>query len=197
MPFLVPDVTDENDALATFAGQQLRQMATTMQGLNAEQLQSTPTASALSLHVLALHSVSVVYNVAVWINPDHPVCAADRLPETVDLAEGVDCRRYKDLEKLTAENLISSLERAAEDAEQVLRDAVLSALVVHKPKGPWLKGDERWNNRWCALHLTQEIARHVGHADVIRETIDGGFAYQLNAQFDGTKWPPAHLLIVN
>ncbi len=29
------------------------------------------------------------------------------------------------------------------------------------------------NRRWVLLHLIEEVARHAGHADLIRETIDG------------------------
>lgn len=29
------------------------------------------------------------------------------------------------------------------------------------------------NLRWVAMHLIQETARHAGHADIIREAIDG------------------------
>lgn len=27
--------------------------------------------------------------------------------------------------------------------------------------------------RWMLLHLVEEFARHAGHADVIRESLDG------------------------
>lgn len=29
------------------------------------------------------------------------------------------------------------------------------------------------NRRWVLLHLVEELARHAGHADIIREAIDG------------------------
>jgi hypothetical protein len=29
------------------------------------------------------------------------------------------------------------------------------------------------NRRWVVLHLIEELARHAGHADLIRESIDG------------------------
>ena len=29
------------------------------------------------------------------------------------------------------------------------------------------------NNRWILLHLIEELARHAGHADIIRESLDG------------------------
>ncbi len=31
--------------------------------------------------------------------------------------------------------------------------------------------------RWVLMHLIEEIARHAGHADIIRETIDGETGY--------------------
>ncbi|TFB69827.1 DinB family protein [Cryobacterium sp. Hz9] len=32
---------------------------------------------------------------------------------------------------------------------------------------------QRWNLRWILLHLIEEAARHNGHADLLREAIDG------------------------
>ena len=33
--------------------------------------------------------------------------------------------------------------------------------------------DRRYNLRWILVHLIEEYARHNGHADLIRESIDG------------------------
>lgn len=32
---------------------------------------------------------------------------------------------------------------------------------------------DRWNLRWIMVHMIEEYARHCGHADLIRESIDG------------------------
>ena len=45
--------------------------------------------------------------------------------------------------------------------------------------------------RWFALHQIEENARHAGHADILRESLDGKGAYELNARADGEEWPPA------
>ena len=38
----------------------------------------------------------------------------------------------------------------------------------------WLPdGVEAWSVRWVLLHLIEETARHAGHADIIREALDG------------------------
>jgi Protein of unknown function (DUF664) len=36
-----------------------------------------------------------------------------------------------------------------------------------------LAGMTDHNLRWVLLHHIEEVARHAGHADIIRETIDG------------------------
>jgi hypothetical protein len=41
--------------------------------------------------------------------------------------------------------------------------------------------------RWVLLHLIEELARHAGHADIVRESIDGATAYELMAAAEG--WP--------
>ena len=53
---------------------------------------------------------------------------------------------------------------------------------------PWNPQDyDNWSVRWVLLHLIQETARHSGHADIVRETIDGGSAFPLMAAAEG--WP--------
>ena len=34
-------------------------------------------------------------------------------------------------------------------------------------------GGASWNLRWILIHMIEETARHCGHADLLRETIDG------------------------
>jgi hypothetical protein len=42
------------------------------------------------------------------------------------------------------------------------------------PEAPWNKPGARWSARLVLLHVIGETAQHAGHADIIRETIDGG-----------------------
>ncbi|GAA1939796.1 DinB family protein [Brevibacterium antiquum] len=44
----------------------------------------------------------------------------------------------------------------------------LDTLMARKPSS-----GERFNVRWVLIHMIEEYARHVGHADLIRESIDG------------------------
>ena len=46
--------------------------------------------------------------------------------------------------------------------------------------------------RWVLLHLIEEVGRHAGHADIVRESIDGATMYELKAAAEG--WPASDWL---
>ena len=41
------------------------------------------------------------------------------------------------------------------------------------PEAPWFEPGARWSSRRALLHVLAETAQHAGHADIIREGIDG------------------------
>ena len=43
-----------------------------------------------------------------------------------------------------------------------------------------------WTVRWVLLHIIEELARHAGQADIIRESIDGATMYELLFALDGS-----------
>jgi hypothetical protein len=54
--------------------------------------------------------------------------------------------------------------------------------VVHLPDldaahpllpAPWFEPGARWSARRVLLHVIAETAQHAGHADIIRESLDG------------------------
>lgn len=64
---------------------------------------------------------------------------------------------------------LRSLYRAAcERSRQALAGADLSALSVGADRD-----GAHWNLRWILTHLIEETARHCGHADLLREAVDG------------------------
>jgi uncharacterized damage-inducible protein DinB len=74
----------------------------------------------------------------------------------------------------TPEELLALFDEAVRRSDAVLDRALA-------PEGPGLDGlsvlddaeDGRFSLRWILLHLIEEYARHNGHADLIRESIDG------------------------
>ncbi len=41
------------------------------------------------------------------------------------------------------------------------------------PQAPWFEPGARWSARRVLLHIIAETAQHAGHADIIRESLDG------------------------
>jgi uncharacterized damage-inducible protein DinB len=41
------------------------------------------------------------------------------------------------------------------------------------PEAPWFEPGARWSARRVLLHVIAETAQHAGHADIIRESLDG------------------------
>jgi uncharacterized damage-inducible protein DinB len=53
-------------------------------------------------------------------------------------------------------------------------DAILTALTgLDQTMAIPTEDDKRHSARWVIAHMTSETARHAGHADILRELIDG------------------------
>jgi len=63
---------------------------------------------------------------------------------------------------------LEAVARSEAAVEQVVADGGLDRLVVANPEG-----SEAFNLRRVVVDLIEEYARHTGHADLIRESIDG------------------------
>lgn len=68
----------------------------------------------------------------------------------------------------TPEQLRTLFDETVADSDEVIAGAGLDDLAVRPDK----RG-EHGSLRWILLHLVEEYARHNGHADLIRESIDG------------------------
>ena len=188
MPFLTSETADERDSLATFSRQQIDQIATALHGLDREQLAMVPSASGMSLGALARHVLLVAGRAVLTFAtaPEAPASPSEDLQQFQ--AEGTiapEALRAED----TADSLSQGLRRVGEELAAAIRAADLETRGP-VPAQPWFEGRETWTMRWYALHQIEENARHAGHADILRESIDGKGAYELNALADGQPWPP-------
>ena len=82
-----------------------------------------------------------------------------------------------------------STTRSPRETEAVIAGIPDLGQAVPVPQGvPWYPDDvDAWSVRWVLLHLIAETARHAGHADIVRESIDGATAFPLMAAAEG--WP--------
>ncbi|GAA2007681.1 DinB family protein [Nakamurella flavida] len=73
----------------------------------------------------------------------------------------------------TVESVLAQSQAVAERTAEVL--AALPDLDASQPlpEAPWFPPGARWTARRVFIHLIAETAQHAGHADIIREAIDG------------------------
>ena len=151
----------ERAGLSEFLDYQREALIAKLQGLTDEQARMTPTASSLSLLSLIKHS-------AIWERRWFQVIVAgrsfpDKWPEV--RSEQVD-HTFQLTEDDTVETVI------ADYRDQIAASqAILGSFDLDAPCA-WPEMANQ-NLRWVALHMIEETARHAGHADIIRETIDG------------------------
>jgi Protein of unknown function (DUF664) len=77
---------------------------------------------------------------------------------------------------LAGETLASVLGRYEEVASRTdeLVGSLPSLDASHPlPEAPWFEPGARWSARRVLLHIIAETAQHAGHADIIRESLDG------------------------
>jgi hypothetical protein len=85
-------------------------------------------------------------------------------------------RRADEFRLLPDETLAGVLDDYAEVARRT--DELVASLpdlnASHAlPKAPWFPPGERWSARRVLMHIMAETAQHAGHADIIRESLDG------------------------
>ena len=177
MPGNVPPVTDERDGLLAYLAQQRYVLRLTAYGLTDEQARAAPTVSALSVGGLIKHVTAVEH---AWMD----TVLQRRQGSVEDYAANFRLGPDETLAGVLASN-----DEAARRTGAVIADIADLGQAVPVPQGvPWFPDDiDAWSVRWVLLHLIQETARHAGHADIVREAIDGATAFPLMAAAEG--WP--------
>jgi len=177
MPGLVRPVTDERDALLAYLDQQRHVARIAAYGLTDEQARETPTPSALSVGGLINHLAHVERQ---WIRTLQGRDERDYETYAASFNIGPD---------ETLRDVLADYERAAEETAAAIAAVADLGQPVPIPKGvPWFPQDvDAWSVRWILLHLIEETARHVGHADIVREAVDGATAFSLMAAVE--EWP--------
>ncbi|MFB9312742.1 DinB family protein [Nocardioides plantarum] len=148
----------------------------TVDGLTDDQARLTPTASELCLGGLIKHVTVIERQWAAFV-VDGPDEAPDvdwanvdwSNPPAVVLAH-LDGFTMRDDETLAG--LLAAYDEAAASTDELVRTVDLSARHP-LPTAPWFEPGASWSTLRVFVHLVAETAQHAGHADIIRETIDG------------------------
>jgi uncharacterized damage-inducible protein DinB len=175
LPGTVRPIADERDGLLAYLAQQRLALRATVHGLTDEQARATPSASGLSLGGLIKHAAQCERGWVAGI-------IANRLPET-----GRDWEAEFQLQDgETLEWALAFYDEVAKETEAIIAEIPDLGQPVPVPPAPWYPRNVKfWSVRWVLLHLIEEAARHGGHADIIRESLDGKTWYELMAAAEG------------
>jgi uncharacterized damage-inducible protein DinB len=149
----------------------------TVRGITDEQARRRTTVSELTLGGLIKHVAATEQAWADFI-VDGPAPAPDIDWASVDWSNPPpEAAAWADGHRMTeSETLDGLLARYAEVAART--DELVAALpdldaTQPLPEAPWFEPGKLWSARRTILHLVAETAQHAGHADIIREALDG------------------------
>ncbi|MCF8568651.1 DinB family protein [Gordonia sp. HY002] len=163
-----PARDDEITGFVNYLDQQLDHLRAALYGLTEEQARLTPCRSALSVGGLLKHIARDLPNAAARLRGEK----VERVFDEAGFAEYMGSFALTDDE--TAAALIERF-----DADRV---EFIAAARGCDPDGDSMELPAPWagifdsrpiKNRYYLGHLLEEYARHAGHADIIREEIDG------------------------
>ncbi|GAA2232054.1 MULTISPECIES: DinB family protein [Kitasatospora] len=170
MPILVRAESDERDGLLAFLDAQRGAIRRAAFGLTEEQAAATPSVSSLSVAGLVKHVARCERFWILGILMDD-----ERGKVTPD--DWADEHRLLDGETLAG--WLKEYEAVAAETEEAIRSLPDLDVDAALPTAPWFPPGSRRTARWILMHLIEEVARHAGHADIIRESTDGRTAFEL------------------
>ncbi|WP_152362259.1 DinB family protein [Microlunatus speluncae] len=152
------------DLLHLFADER-KNFAITLRGLSDEQARAKATVSDLTLGGLTKHLAATQWHWCLVITePDENA--------ELDLESGMS--QYYMAEDDTLAGLVVDFDDAAAFVDRVIKETPDLEATVPLPTAPWAPEREWWSVRRILLHILREVSHHAGHADLIRETLDGG-----------------------
>jgi uncharacterized damage-inducible protein DinB len=138
----------------------------TARNLTDEQANTRSTVSDLTVGGLIKHVTQVEGTWARFVT-EGP--SAHQYAGEIDWTEYVNTFRMAEGETLAG--LLADYDEVAARTDDLVRTVDLDA--GHPlPEAPWFD-KESWSARRTFLHIIAETAQHAGHADIIREAIDG------------------------
>ena len=164
-------ITREQEDLLSTLAQHRQFLRTTARDLDDEQATRRTTVSELTIAGVIKHVAAQEAHWAEFIvagpspDDDFDAMTEERLAEY-----------GPEFQLLPGETLARVLEHYAEVAART--DDLIRTLpdlnAAHPlPQAPWFPPGAQWSARQVLLHILAETAQHAGHADIIREALDG------------------------
>ncbi|MEU2191989.1 DinB family protein [Streptomyces fimicarius] len=159
-----PKTGEREDLLAMVADQRTNFLYT-VTGLTDEQARTRSTVSELTLGGLVKHLAEVQRS---WLS----VIDGSAAPEVGWADLDPDGNRMTDGETLAGH--LDAFRAGAEAFDRAVREEPDLDRAITLPRYPWSPPEPLvWTVRHVLLHAFREIAHHSGHADIVREALDG------------------------
>jgi uncharacterized damage-inducible protein DinB len=141
----------------------------TVRGLTDEQAARRTTVSELCLGGLIKHVCAVEHS---WISfiLDGPPAMSDSATEG---AQEDYSRGFRMLEGETLAGLLVEYEQTTRRTDELVASLPDLNASQPLPPAPWFEPGASWSARRVLLHVIAETAQHAGHADILREALDG------------------------
>lgn len=174
----LPAVHDERTTLCNYLDVQLDALRTSAHGLTDAQARQTPLRSALSIAGILKHACFVMEGSLIGAGLREPDERTTGQPESFVLADDE-----------TLESVLERFDALRPEYMAMCRAGDLDEVMPVGPM-PWYGMNEQRDARlrYMYVHHVEELARHAGHADIIREELDGALAPELLAAVEG--WEP-------
>lgn len=149
----------------------------TVEGVTDEQARKRTTASELTLGGLIKH---VAITERMWVDfivdgpaPDPGIdfSAIDWSDPPAEVVAWTEGHRMADTETLPA--LLTTYGEVAARTDELVASLPDLDAARPLPTAPWFEAGATWSARRVLLHIIAETAQHAGHADIIRESLDG------------------------
>ena len=191
MPAMPPPIADERAGLKEYVAAQQYAFHAIAFGLTDEQARSAPSVSTLSIGGLIKHVTSCQRGWMARVAAAPEVTESDRRPMEDQAADYAD--EFVMREDETLAEILADFDKQNAETIRLIETSDLSAAVPIPQHVPWFPKDvPAWSVRWVIFHMIEELARHAGQGDIIRETIDGATLYELLAGLEG--WPETEWL---
>ncbi len=141
----------------------------TVRGLTEEQARQRSTASELTLGGLVKHVASQEAGWVAFIVDGPAAMASASDPEQM-AAWAEEFRLAPDE---TLEGVLAHYEEVARRTDELVRTLPDLDASHPLPEAPWFEPGATRSARRVFLHIVAETAQHAGHADILRETLDG------------------------
>jgi uncharacterized damage-inducible protein DinB len=160
-------VTGERADLVAALGKQRYFLRHTVRDLTDEQAAQRTTVSELCLGGLIKH---VTLTERRWVDF---ILAGPSAMAWDEASVKVWMEAFRMTDGDTLAGLLGAYEQVARRTDELVRTLPDLDASQPLPEAPWFERGARWSARRVLFHVIAETAQHAGHADIIRESLDG------------------------